>query len=79
MISGRISIALGAGPTTACLTIVAAATMGMFGLYRPLSWPDAIPPHAWFLYLGVVTAALALLLLSIWLLRRRAAANDRHP
>jgi DME family drug/metabolite transporter len=64
MISGRISIALGAGPATACLTVVAAAAMGLFGLYRPLSWPTEVPPQAWFLYLGVVTAALALLAFS---------------
>jgi DME family drug/metabolite transporter len=63
-ISGRISIALGAGPATACLTVVAAAAMGLFGLYRPLSWPADVPPQAWFLYLGVVTAALALLAFS---------------
>lgn len=64
MISGRISLALGAGPATACLTVVAAAAMGLFGLYRPLSWPADIPPQAWFLYLGIVTAALALLAFS---------------
>jgi len=64
MISGRISIALGAGPATACLTSVAAAAMGLFGLYRPLTWPQEVPPQAWFLYLGVVTAALALLAFS---------------
>ena len=64
MISGRISIALGAGPATACLTTVAAAAMGLFGLYRPLTWPQDVPPQAWFLYLGVVTAALALLAFS---------------
>jgi DME family drug/metabolite transporter len=64
MISGRISIALGAGPATACLTVVAAAAMGLFGLYRPFSWPTDVPPQAWFLYLGVVTAALALLAFS---------------
>lgn len=64
LISGRISVALGAGPATTCLTVVAAATMGLFGLYRPLSWPDEFPPQAWFLYLGVVTAALALLAFS---------------
>ncbi|MEJ6006946.1 DMT family transporter [Paucibacter sp. AS339] len=63
-ISGRISIALGAGPATACLTLVAAAAMGLFGLYRPLTWPSEVPPQAWFLYLGVVTAALALLAFS---------------
>jgi drug/metabolite transporter, DME family len=64
MISGRISIALGAGPATACLTVVAAAAMGLFGLYRPHAWPAEIPPQAWFLYLGIVTAALALLAFS---------------
>ena len=64
MISGRISVALGAGPATTCLTVVAAAAMGLFGLYRPLSWPSEVPPQAWFLYLGVVTAALALLAFS---------------
>ena len=64
MISGRISMALGAGPATACLTVVAAAAMGCFGLYRPLAWPVDVPPQAWFLYLGVVTAALALLAFS---------------
>ena len=64
MISGRISIALGAGPATTCLTVVAATAMGLFGLYRPLSWPAGVPPQAWFLYLGLVTAALALLAFS---------------
>jgi len=64
MFSGQISIALGAGPATACLTVIAAAAMGLFGLYRPLSWPAEVPPQAWFLYLGVVTAALALLAFS---------------
>ena len=64
MISGRISSALGAGPATACLTVVAAAAMSLFALYRPLTWPTEVPPQAWFLYLGVVTAALALLAFS---------------
>lgn len=63
-VSGRLSTALGAGPATACLTLVAAAAMGLFGLYRPLSWPSDVPPQAWFLYLGIVTAALALLAFS---------------
>jgi len=61
MISGRISTALGAGPATACLTVVAAAVMSLYALSRPFSWPAEIPPQAWFLYLGIVTAALALL------------------
>lgn len=64
LVSGRISSALGAGPATTCLTIVAAAVMGLFGLYRPLLWPAEVPPQAWFLYLGLVTAALALLAFS---------------
>jgi DME family drug/metabolite transporter len=64
LISGRISTALGAGPATACLTVVAAAAMGLYGLYRPYTWPADVPPQAWFLYLGLVTAALALLAFS---------------
>lgn len=62
--SGRIAIALGAGPATACLSVVAAVTMGAFAFYQPFTWPTEIPPQAWFLYLGVVTAALALLAFS---------------
>lgn len=64
LISGRLSNRLGAGQTTTCLTIVAALVMGLSSLYRPLYWPTDIPPQAWFLYLGVVTAALALLAFS---------------
>lgn len=74
LISGRISVALGPGPATACLTGVAAATMGLFGLFRPLSWPAEVPPQAWFLYLGVVTAALALLAFSWGAARLRPTA-----
>lgn len=64
MISGRISKALGAGPATACLTVVAAVVMSLTALYRPFTWPTEFPPQVWFLYLGVVTAALALLAFS---------------
>jgi len=64
MISGRMSIALGAGQATACLTVVAAVVMSLTAFTRPLNWPTELPPQAWFLYLGVVTAALALLAFS---------------
>lgn len=64
LVSGRLSQSLGAGPSAACLTLVAAVVMGLSGLYRPLAWPADVPPQAWFLYLGVVTAALALLAFS---------------
>ncbi len=64
LISGRLSNSLGAGQATTCLTVVAALVMGFSALYRPLHWPQGIPPQAWFLYLGVVTAALALLAFS---------------
>lgn len=64
MVSGRISSTLGAGPATTCLTFVASLVMGLFAFYRPLTWPSEVPPQAWFLYLGVVTAALALLAFS---------------
>jgi DME family drug/metabolite transporter len=61
LVNGKLSTALGAGPATTCLTVVAALVMGLSALFEPLHWPTGIPPQAWFLYLGVVTAALALL------------------
>lgn len=64
LVSGRLSVALGAGPAACCLTLVAAAGMGLSSLCRPLVWPTDVPPQAWYLYLGVVTAALALLAFS---------------
>ena len=64
LVSGRLSQTLGAGPMTTCLTIVAAITIGLSGLYRPIAWPAEVAPEAWLLYLGVVTAALALLAFS---------------
>jgi len=64
LVSGRLSQDLGAGQAAACLTLVAAAVMGFTGFFRPLTWPADVPPQAWFLYLGVVTAALALLAFS---------------
>ena len=64
LVSGRLATRLGAGPAAACLTVVAAAAMGCTALYRPLDWPVEVAPEAWFLYLGVVTAALALLAFS---------------
>jgi len=38
--------------------------MALTGLFRPLVWPANVAPEAWFLYLGVVTAALGLLAFS---------------
>lgn len=64
LISGRLSKSLGAGQATTCLTVVAALVMGLSAIHRPLHWPAGVPPQAWFLYLGVVTAALALLAFS---------------
>ncbi len=64
LVSGRLSQGLGAGPATTCLTVVAAAVMGLSALHQPLFWPTELPPEAWLLYLGVVTAALALLAFS---------------
>jgi DME family drug/metabolite transporter len=61
LVSGRLSIGLGAGPATTALTVVAAGVIGLSGLVRPLAWPLEVAPEAWLLYLGVVTAALALL------------------
>lgn len=64
LVSGRLSVELGAGQAATCLTLVAAFVMVVSTLYRPLFWPTGVPPQAWFLYLGVVTAALALLAFS---------------
>ena len=64
LVSGRLSQSLGAGPATTCLTVTAAAVMGLSALYQPLTWPAEVAPEAWLLYLGVVTAALALLAFS---------------
>jgi DME family drug/metabolite transporter len=64
LVSGRLSQRLGAGPMTTCLTVVAAVVMGLSGLARPIAWPVGGGPEAWLLYLGVVTAALALLAFS---------------
>ncbi|EYC49937.1 membrane protein [Hylemonella gracilis str. Niagara R] len=64
LVSGKLSNALGAGPATLGLTVVAAAVMGLSALHQPLQWPTDVPPQAWFLYLGIVTAALALLAFS---------------
>jgi len=64
LVSGRLSKGLGAGPATMGLTVVAAAVMGLASFWRPLGWPAEVTPEAWLLYLGVVTAALALLAFS---------------
>jgi DME family drug/metabolite transporter len=64
LVSGRLSTTLGAGPAATCLTVIAAATMAIAAIWRPLHWPADVAPEAWFLYLGVVTAALALLAFS---------------
>lgn len=61
LFSGPLSSGLGAGPATMGLTVVAAAVMGLTGLFVPLAWPTEVPPEAWLLYLGLATAALALL------------------
>lgn len=64
LISGPLSSAVGAGPATMGLTVVAATVMGLSGLFVPLAWPSQVPPEAWLLYLGLATAALALLAFS---------------
>jgi len=54
----------GAGVATTALTLVATATMGVSGLVWPLQLPRELTPEAWLLYLGMATAALALLAFS---------------
>ncbi|MGB1239280.1 MAG: DMT family transporter [Pseudomonadales bacterium] len=74
LVSGKLSNALGAGPATACLTITAATVTGVFAINQPYLWPQDLPPQAWFLYLGVITAALALLAFSWGAARLSATA-----
>jgi DME family drug/metabolite transporter len=69
MVSGRLSTQLGAARSATCLTVVAAAVMAVTGFIEPLRWPGEVAPEAWLLYLGIVTAALALLAFS-WGARR---------
>lgn len=64
LVSGPLSSSVGAGPATMGLTVVAAAVMGLSGFFVPLDWPSQVPPEAWLLYLGLATAALALLAFS---------------
>lgn len=64
LVSGRLSAGLGSGRAATCLTVVAVGVMGFSGFIEPLRWPGDAAPEAWLLYLGVVTAALALLAFS---------------
>jgi DME family drug/metabolite transporter len=50
----------GASASTTALTIVATAVMALSALWSPLQWPHDATPEAGLLYLGLVTAALAL-------------------
>lgn len=61
LVSGPLARALGAGPSTMALTLVACATLALVALQQPLPWPGALPAEGGLLYLGLVTAALALL------------------
>ncbi|MBK1616206.1 EamA family transporter [Rubrivivax gelatinosus] len=61
LVTGRLATTLGPGQATTGLTVVAAAVMGLAAFYTPLAWPNELPPEAWLLYLGLVTATIALL------------------
>ena len=73
-VSGRLSTSLGAGQSATCLTLVAACAMGLMGLVRPIELPRHVEPEAWLLYLGLVTAALALFVFSWGAARLNATA-----
>jgi len=64
LVSPGLSRRWGAGAATTALTLVATATMGVSGLAWPLQLPRELTPEAWLLYLGMATAALALLAFS---------------
>jgi DME family drug/metabolite transporter len=64
LVSPALSRQWGAGTATTALTLSATALMALSGLIWPLQWPREATPEAWLLYLGMVTAALALLAFS---------------
>jgi len=64
LVSPGISRKWGAGTATTALTLAATVVMGLSGLVWPLQLPHEATPEAWLLYLGMVTAALALLAFS---------------
>jgi DME family drug/metabolite transporter len=64
LVSPTLSRQWGAGAATTALTLSATAVMGLSGLVWPLQLPHEATPEAWLLYLGMVTAALALLAFS---------------
>ena len=64
LVSPGLSRRWGAGVATTALTLAATAAMALSGLVWPLQLPREATPEAWLLYLGMVTAALALLAFS---------------
>jgi DME family drug/metabolite transporter len=64
LVSPGLSRRWGAGVATTALTLAATLAMGLSGLVWPLQLPREATPEAWLLYLGMVTAALALLAFS---------------
>ena len=64
LVSPGLSRRWGAGVATTALTLAATAVMALSGLVWPLQLPHEATPEAWLLYLGMVTAALALLAFS---------------
>ncbi len=62
--SPGLSRTWGAGTATTALTLAATAVMAVSALAWPLQVPRELTPEAWLLYLGMVTAALALLAFS---------------
>jgi DME family drug/metabolite transporter len=61
LVSPGLSRRWGASSATTALTLVATGVMALSGLVWPLQVPHEATPEAWLLYLGMVTAALALL------------------
>jgi DME family drug/metabolite transporter len=60
LVSPRLSRRWGASSATTALTVVATAVMALSACVTPLQVPHETTPEAWLLYLGMVTAALAL-------------------
>jgi DME family drug/metabolite transporter len=64
LLSGRLAVELGPGPSAAAQSIAAAIVTALAVLVVPLGPPDAPEAWAWLAYLGIATTAVALLAFS---------------
>jgi DME family drug/metabolite transporter len=64
LLSGRLAVELGPGPSAAAQSIAAVGVTALAGVLMPISMPVEPEAWAWLAYLGVATTAVALLAFS---------------